>query len=124
MTASGRRVTVTHPRTTAARSSRIPQASLDRQADHDLDEVLLRSLIAAQLRLSVLVATAAIGILVGVPLLILAVPVLQEVTVARVPVGWLALAIGVFPAIIAAGALYVRTAERYERRYSQLRQSR
>lgn len=124
MTPPRRRVTVTHPRTTAARAPRIPAPSLDRQADRDLDEVLLRSLIAAQLRLSALVATGAIGILLGIPLLILAVPALQDLTIARVPVGWLALAIGVFPAIIAAGAVYVRTAERYERRYRDLRDSR
>ena len=49
---------------------------------------------------------------------------MQEMTVARVPVGWLALVIGVFPAIIAAGAVYVRIAERYERRYRELRGSR
>jgi O-antigen ligase len=124
VTTPPRRVVVTHPRTTSARSPRIPAGSLDRQADLDLDEVLLRSLIAAQLRLSLLVGTGAIGILLGLPLLILAVPAMQEVYVARVPVGWLALAIGVFPAVIAAGAIYVRAAERYERRYRDLRDDR
>jgi putative solute:sodium symporter small subunit len=124
MAAPQRRVTVTHPRTRATRVARIPAPMLDTQADRNLDQVLLASLIAAQLRLSLLAGALVLGIVVGIPVLLLAVPALQEVTVARVPVGWLALAVGVFPAVIVTGWLYIRAAERYERRYRELVESR
>lgn len=124
MTGPPRRVTVTHPRTVATRVARLPAPALDTRADRDLDQVLLASLIAAQLRLSLLAGSLVLGVVVGIPVLLLAVPALQEVTVARVPVGWLALAIGVFPAVIITGWLYIRAAERYERRYRDLIESR
>ena len=128
--AAPRRVAVTHPRTRAARRSRgavgpdgvggSSGSTPTADARADLDDVLLRSLISAQLRLSLLAGSLALGVLLGVPLLLLAVPELQDVTVARVPAGWLVLAVGVFPAVIVSGWAYVRAAERYEPRYRAL----
>lgn len=85
-----------------------------------MEDVLLRSLIAAQLRLSLLAGALAVGVLLGVPILLIAVPQLQEITVVRVPVGWLVLAAGVFPAIITSGWIYIRASERHEQRYRAL----
>ena len=124
MVEPSRRVTVTHPRTRSVRVGRLPTNPLDTRADRELDQVLLQSLIAAQLRLSLLAGALVLGVVVGIPLLLLAVPSLQDVTVARVPIGWLALAVGVFPVVIATGWLYTRAAERYERRYRELLDSR
>ena len=124
MSETARRVRITHPRTRAVRVPRLPAATVDTHADHELDHVLLHSLMAAQLRLSLLAGALVLGVVVGIPLLLLAVPGLQEITIARVPIGWLALAVGVFPAVITTGWLYVRAAERYERRYRELLESR
>jgi hypothetical protein len=108
---------VSHPRTQAAHRARITAAA---NADAGLDDGLLRALIAAQLRLSLTAGAFAVGVLLGVPILLIAVPQLQEITVARVPIGWLVLAAGVFPAIITSGWIYIRAAERHEQRYRVL----
>jgi hypothetical protein len=112
-----RRVRVSHPRTQAAHRARITAAA---NADAGPDDAILRSLITAQLRLSLTAGAFAVGVLLGVPVLLIAVPQLQDITVARVPLGWLVLAAGVFPAIITSGWVYTRAAERHEQRYRVL----
>lgn len=114
-----RRVQVTNPRTTAVRPAR-SSVRRDVREQTALGEVMLRSLERAQLRLGAL-ATAVVGaVLFGIPVLFLLWPAARETRVVGLPVGWLLLAFVVFPVLIGTGWLYVRGAERNERRFSDL----
>lgn len=104
------RVRVTAPRT--ARRAPRPR-TLD-----DLDvvgELLLRSLVRAQLGLALRVGAGFVVLLGGLPLLFALVPPSRDVVVLGLPLPWLLLGVLVFPALLAGGWLYVRQAERLER---------
>jgi hypothetical protein len=68
-----------------------------------------------QLRLALQVLAALSGLLIGLPVLLAAVPGLDEVRVAGIPLSWLAVAVLPYPvlAVLAGGQL--RRAERVER---------
>ncbi len=121
--ASGRtppkRVLVTSPRTRAARRPRRPVTrEIDEQTG--LGEAYMRSLMRAQLRLSLGVCGllgAAVG---GLPLLFVLVPRLRELQVLGLPLPWLLLAGLVYPAFVGCGWWYVHQAERNERDFAEL----
>lgn len=115
-----RRVSVTSPRTAAAR--RPP----GRSALHALDEqdvvgeLLVRSLVRAQLLLA-LRLLAALGLLLGgLPLLFALVPATRDATVLGMRLPWLVLGVLVYPALLLGGVLHLRLAERHERDFTEL----
>ncbi|MFZ3451686.1 hypothetical protein [Arthrobacter sp. 7Tela_A1] len=113
------RVRVTAPRAPGAAPAVFPVArELDEQSE--VGEVFLSSLIRSQLRLALVVAGGFGLIMVGVPLLLAAVPQLNAVEVFGIPVPWLLLGLGVYPLVIVSGALYVRSANRNEKRFQDL----
>jgi hypothetical protein len=113
------RVRVTSPRITATRRRRVTGAS-EIDAQTDLGEVYMSSLLRSQLRLALLVLAALAALVAGLPLLFTAAPALVDVHVAGVPLPWLLLAFGVYPFLLLLGWLYVRAAERNERDFAEV----
>ena len=114
-----RRVRVTSPRTGAARQRRANVTS-EIDAQTQLGELYMSSLLRAQLRLATLVLLT-VGVLVaGLPLLFHLVPALVDVTVLGMPLTWVLLAFAVYPFLVLLGWLYVRAAERNERDFADV----
>ncbi len=113
------RVRVTSPRATATRRRRVTGAS-EIDAQTDLGEVYMSSLLRSQLRLALLVLAALAVLVAGLPLLFTVAPALVDVHVVGVPLPWLLLAGGVYPFLLLLGWLYVRAAERNERDFAEV----
>lgn len=115
-----RRVAVTSPRTRGVRRppGRQALAALDEQ--DVVGDLLIRSLMRAQLTLGLRLA-AVFGILLGgLPLLFAVAPQTRDAEVLGVALPWLILGGAVYPALWAGGWLYVRLAERNERDFVDL----
>lgn len=112
-----RRVRVTSPRT--ARSRRTTVAS-EIDAQTELGEVFMRSLMRSQLRLAAGVLLTLVLTVGALPLLFATVPALQHGHLLGVPLSWLLLGGAVYPVLVALAVLYVRRAERNERDFHDL----
>ncbi|WP_034719945.1 membrane protein [Intrasporangium chromatireducens] len=117
------RVRVTSPRTSAARARRVSIAS-EIDAQTQLGEVYVTSLIRSQLRLALGVAVALAVTLGGLPVVFTLVPAFRRATVLGVPLPWILLTVVAFAEIIALGWAYVRRAERNEDDFSDLLEGR
>ncbi|WP_220040437.1 hypothetical protein [Nonomuraea aridisoli] len=116
---SPRRVTVTSPRTAAARRPRYPATrEIDEQTR--VGEVYMRSLLRTQFRLALFVCTVLACVVGGLPLLFLLIPELREAHLLGVPVPWAVLAGLIYPGFVLGAWLYVRQAERNERHFAEL----
>ena len=115
-----RRVAVTSPRTSAVR--RPPgRAALRALDEQDLvGELLVRSLVRAQLFLALRLLAVLAVLLGGLPLLFALAPASREVQVLGLPLPWLVLGVLVYPGLLAGGWLYLRLAERNEREFADL----
>lgn len=115
-----RRVAVTSPRTRTVR--RPPGRQTLRALDEQdvVGELLIRSLMRAQLLLGLRIALVFGSLLGGLPLLFAAVPATRETRVLGLALPWLLLGLLVYPALVAGGWLYVRLAERNERDFVDL----
>lgn len=117
------RVRVTSPRTSAARARRVSIAS-EIDAQTQLGEVYITSLMRSQLRLALGVA-AVIGVTFGgLPLLFVLVPAARRASVLGVPLPWILLTVVAFVEIVVLGWAYVRRAERNEDDFSDLLENR
>lgn len=112
-----KRVTVTHPRTRAARPGPPHAVARDVREQTALGEVYLRALMRSQLRLGAGVCTAVCLLLGGLPL---AFAVFPRAELWGVALPWLVLGLPVYLLLVGAGALYVRRAERNERDFAEL----
>ena len=83
------------------------------------ERVLVASLIRSQLRVAIVCALGFAAALAAVAF-VAALPVLNEQTIAGVPVGWLVLAFGAYPPLVAIAALAVTAANRAEDQYRAL----
>ncbi|MFI9555760.1 hypothetical protein [Nonomuraea endophytica] len=116
---SGRRVTVTSPRTAAARRRRYPATrEIDEQTV--VGEVYMRSLLRTQFRLALFVCTVLACVIGGLPLLFLLLPDVRGLHLLGVPLPWAVLACLIYPAFVVGAWLYVRQAERNERHFADL----
>jgi hypothetical protein len=114
------RVRVTSPRTPPGRRRTPPSAAHEIDAQSQVGEVYLRSLLRAQLRLAVGVVVL-LGVLVGgLPLAFWLVPVLSEHKLLGMPIAWGLLGFAVYPTLVAIGWWYVRAAERNERAFTDV----
>lgn len=115
-----RRVVVTSPLTAAVR--RPPgRAALRALDEQDLvGELLVRSLVRAQLLLALRMLTVLAVLLGGLPLLFAAVPATRDLVVLGLPLPWLVLGVLVYPALVVGGAVHLRLAERHERDFVEL----
>jgi hypothetical protein len=86
----------------------------------EVGDVVLRSLLSAQLRLALLVLMLFGSVLGGLPLLFVAAPHLSRLTLGGIPVQWLVVGLGVFPLLWAIARLYVHFAERNEGEFVEL----
>lgn len=117
------RVRVTSPRTSAARTRRVSIAS-EIDAQTQLGEVYITSLMRSQLRLALGVAALLLVTLGGLPMLFRVLPSLGRASVLGVPVPWILLTVVAFAEIVVLGWAYVRRAERNEDDFSDLLDSR
>jgi len=107
------RVRVTHPRTVGARPRpRTARSEIDAQTE--LGEIYMTSLLRTQLRLALVVLLAVAVLLGGLPLLFEVAPGLKDASVGGMPLPWVLLALAVYPFLLLLGWLYVRRAERNE----------
>lgn len=115
-----RRVSVTSPRARAVR--RPPGRQTLRALDEQdvVGELLIRSLMRAQLLLGLRIALVFGSLLGGLPLLFAAVPATRDARVLGLALPWFLLGLLVYPALLAGGWLYVRLAERNERDFVDL----
>ena len=114
-----RRARITSPRTGTSRRRR-PSVSSEIDAQTELGEVYMRSLVRSQLRLAVEI-TMALMLTVGLlPVLFAVVPASRHAHVAGIPLPWLLLGGVVYPCLVGLGCLYVRRAERNETAFSDL----
>ncbi|GAA3211937.1 hypothetical protein [Actinocorallia longicatena] len=113
------RVTVTSPKTRAvARWGGRGTREIDEQTA--LGEVYMRSLIRAQLRLSLFVCTLLVLVVGGLPLLFWLSGSVRQGRLAGLPVPWLLLAVLLYPLFALCGWWYVRQAEANERDFADL----
>ncbi len=80
-------------------------------------DALVRGLVRAQLGLAVRMALLVAGTMAAVALLTGALPGFGAVTVAGIRVNWLILGVAVYPAMYAAGRIFVALAEQNERHF-------
>jgi hypothetical protein len=114
------RVRVTSPRATSGRRLAPPSAAHEIDAQSQVGEVYLRSLLRAQLRLAVVVVVL-LGFLVGgLPLAFWLLPEAMGVSVLGMPLAWGLLGFAVYPVLVALGWGYVRAAERNERAFTDV----
>jgi hypothetical protein len=113
-------VVVTSPRRSAVR--RPPGRSALRALDEQdlVGELLVRSLVRAQLLLAVKLLLALAVLLGGLPLLFALAPATRDVQLLGVQLPWLVLGLLVHPALLLGGVVYLRTAERHERDFHEL----
>ncbi len=114
-----RRVRVTSPRTSSARTRRVTRAA-EIDSRSRLGEIYLSSLLRAQLRLALSVLAVVVGVLAGLPLLFRLVPALGTTDVAGMPLPWVLLAFAVYPFLFVCGWFYVVRAEHHERTFVAL----
>jgi len=114
-----RRVRVTSPRTGATRQQRVTGAS-EIDAQTNIGEIYMTSLLRSQLRLAVLVLLALVVLVAGLPVLFLIAPALLDTQVLGMPVPWVLLAFAVYPVLLGLGWVYVRAAERNERDFTDV----
>ena len=114
------RVVVTSPRTSAVR--RPPGGSTLRALDEQdrVGELLVRSLVRAQLLLALKLLSVLAVLLGGLPLLFALAPGTRDVDVLGLPLPWLVLGVLVYPALVLGGLVHVRLAERNERDFTEL----
>ncbi|MCW2608123.1 MAG: hypothetical protein JWO60_2816 [Frankiales bacterium] len=111
------RVVVTGPRSRTVR--RPPgQQALDEQTV--VGDLLVRSLVRAQLSLALRTLAVLALLLVGLPLLFALVPGTRDAVVLGVALPWLLLGVLVYPSLLLAGWVHVRLAERDERDFVEL----
>ena len=111
------RVRVTAPRTGRPRSTTVA-SEIDAQTQ--VGEIFMRSLMRSQLRLAfgtVLVVAGTVGLL---PLLFLTVPASRTTRLLGIPLPWLVLGFAVYPFLLLVAWLHVRRAERNERAFLEL----
>ena len=115
-----RRVAVTSPRTSAVR--RPPGRPAVRALDEQdrLGELLVRSLVRAQLLLALKMMSALVVLLGGLPLLFALAPSTRDLQVLGLPLPWLVLGVLVHPALLLGAVVYLRSAERNERDFTEL----
>lgn len=115
-----RRVAVTAPRRVVVGrgATRPALSSLDEQ--DVVGDLLVRSLVRAQLGLAARLGSVLAFLLGGLPLLFAVLPATRDVTVLGLALPWLLLGVLVYPVLCLGGWLYVRLAERNERDFVDL----
>jgi hypothetical protein len=80
----------------------------------------VRSLIRAQLRVAIVSAASFALLLAATTAALTFVPEVRAATVGGIPIVWLVLGAGVYPIVLVVAILFVRAADRNEKRYRSL----
>lgn len=114
------RVRVTNPRMGAVR--RGPGRPVVREIDEQtrLGEVYLRTLMRAQLMLSLRVLALVLGVLGSLPLLFVLVPGSRTARLLGVPLPWLLLGLAAYPFLLLTARYYIGRAEEREHEFADL----
>ena len=103
-----------------ARRPRPDAAAREIEEQTPVGEVLVTGLIRTQLALAVRLSVV-VGVLFGIqPLLFTLAPGLAHVSVGGLPLPWLLLGVLAYPAVIVIAWVYIRAAQRNERRFAEL----
>ena len=89
-------------------------------AQTQLGEIYMSSLLRAQLRLAALVLLALAVLVGGLPLAFKVFPQLSSLHVLGMPLSWVLLAFVVYPLLFLLGWLYVRSSERTEQDFTDV----
>jgi putative solute:sodium symporter small subunit len=114
------RVRVTSPWTERPRlrPRRTPTSEIDAQSD--VGEIYLRTLLRAQLRLGLGVLVTLVLTIGMLPLAFFLVPALTTHQALGMPISWVVLAFGCYPVLVLLAWRYVRRAERNERAFARV----
>jgi hypothetical protein len=112
-----REIVVASPRQAAGR--RYPAVE-DLYSASSYGETLLRSLMRAQLGLSLSVLAPAAALVALYPLLVVLLPTLATATMGPVPLSLVILGGGLYPPLVALAFWYVRRSHRVERRFAEI----
>jgi hypothetical protein len=108
-------------RVTAPRSSNTsPAAAAPGTSPGDPSDVYVRSLIRSQLRVALVTAGSFAFLLAATTAALAFVPEVRTATVGGIPIVWIVLGAGVYPVVLLVASLFVRAAERNEKRYRSL----
>lgn len=118
MTRPPERVRVTAPRAVRRPPGRPGLRALDEQ--DVVGDLLVRSLVRAQLGLALRLLAVVATTLGGLPLLFALVPQARTVRLLGLPLPWLLLGVLVYPALLAVGWAFVHLTERSERDFVEL----
>ncbi|MDA3629704.1 hypothetical protein [Saccharopolyspora oryzae] len=102
------------------RTRQVARTMLELEEQTSVGEVLVTSLVKAQLRSALLLMGVVAAVLFGLPALFCAVPVLGDVAVVGVRLPWLLLGVLVYPFLVLIGYLCTRRAERHERDFMDI----
>ena len=80
----------------------------------------MRSLIRSQLRVAIVTAASFAILLAATAAALAFVPEVRAATAGGIPIVWIVLGAGVYPVVLLVAALFVRAAERNEKRYRSL----
>lgn len=116
----GQRIRVTSPRTTQPRARPRPSAQAEIDAQSDIGEIYMRSLLRSQLRLAAGILTT-LALTVGMlPMAFRLFPGFFDTPVLGMPLSWVVLAFGIYPVLILLAWRYVRSADRNENAFTQV----
>jgi putative solute:sodium symporter small subunit len=114
------RVRVSSPWTERPRLRPRPSATSEIDAQSEVGEIYVRTLLRAQLRLAV-ATLVTLGLTIGMlPLVFTLVPDLTTRHVLGMPVSWGVLGFGCYPVLVLLAWRYVRRAERNERAFARV----
>lgn len=114
------RVRVTSPWTERPRSQPRRSATSEIDAQSEVGEIYLRTLLRAQLRAGLAVLAVLVLTIGMLPLVFWLVPALTRWHVLGMPVSWGLLAFGCYPVLVLLAWRYVRVAERNERAFARV----
>lgn len=117
MTARPRRVAVTRQTVRPPNAGASFRVAAEIDDETELGDTYLRSLMGVQLRLGLVVCLTVCGALAVLPIAFELFPALGETNLLGLRLPWLLLGVVVFPTLVAGGWVYVRRAERNERRF-------
>lgn len=107
---------ITAPRTSTGATA--PTAVPTRAGDPS--DVYVRSLIRSQLRVGIVAAVSFALLLAAATAALAFVPEVRAATVGGIPIVWIVLGAGVYPVVLLVAVLFVRAADRNEKRYRSL----
>ncbi len=91
-----------------------------RSAPAAADTFYVHSLIRSQLRLAVSVALGFLLLLVGMAVMVVAWPQINNIRLATIPLPWWLLGVGVYPLIMLSAILFTKAAARNEAKYRSI----